>query len=132
MLHAPVEDACPQEEDIAAFVRGGMASPCTPTLEAHVARCSTCRRLVSALTRAGVVDSQPGLAPTLPLAPSASEQDLQLGARFGRYIVLDGLGAGGMGVVYAAYDPELNRRVALKVLRNHGGDRADRLPIRDL
>jgi tetratricopeptide (TPR) repeat protein len=40
----------------------------------------------------------------------------QVGESFGRYVVLHEIGAGGMGVVYAAYDPELDRRVALKVL----------------
>ena len=34
----------------------------------------------------------------------------------GRYTVLDLLGAGGMGVVYAAYDGELDRKVAVKLL----------------
>ncbi len=40
------------------------------------------------------------------------------GASVGRYMVLQPLGRGAMGSVYAAYDSELDRRVALKFLRN--------------
>jgi tetratricopeptide (TPR) repeat protein len=42
--------------------------------------------------------------------------ELAVGARIGRYVVLQKLGSGGMGAVYAAFDPELDRKIALQVL----------------
>ncbi|HMF40865.1 MAG TPA: serine/threonine-protein kinase, partial [Polyangia bacterium] len=39
------------------------------------------------------------------------------GTAVSRYVVLEQLGAGAMGVVFAAYDPELDRKVAIKLLR---------------
>ncbi len=50
-----------------------------------------------------------------------SATELTTGARLGRYIVLDRVGRGGMGVVYAAYDPDLDRKVAVKLMRARAG-----------
>ncbi|HXI56172.1 MAG TPA: bifunctional serine/threonine-protein kinase/formylglycine-generating enzyme family protein [Polyangia bacterium] len=46
---------------------------------------------------------------------------LKRGSTVGRYLVLERLGAGAMGVVYAAYDPKLERKIALKLLRPQPG-----------
>lgn len=135
MPEMPIEEDCPGEEDIAAFIRGFLDPPRTRSLETHVAHCSACRQLLSALAHAAGMDSRlaaHSLSPTLPLDPGASETELPIGARFGRYVVLDWIGAGGMGAVYSAYDPELNRKVALKVLSNAGASPGDRAPIHDL
>ena len=57
------------------------------------------------------------------------EATLPPGARLGRYELVRKLGAGGMSVVYLAYDPNLDRKVALKLMRTRtvGPDGALRL-----
>ena len=52
----------------------------------------------------------------------AAPDELTPGTAVGRYMILSRLGAGAMGVVYAAYDPELDRKVAIKLLRHVGVD----------
>ena len=56
----------------------------------------------------------------LPIDSAATP--LGRGAIIGRYVVLGLVGRGGMGEVYAAYDPELDRKVAVKLLRVKAGN----------
>jgi tetratricopeptide (TPR) repeat protein/predicted Ser/Thr protein kinase len=69
-------------------------------------------------------DTTHGENSTLPGSGVVSDEGLILepGSRVGRYEILERVGAGGMGVVYAGHDPELQRRVAIKMLRPRTGE----------
>jgi tetratricopeptide (TPR) repeat protein len=45
---------------------------------------------------------------------------LARGASVGRYVIIELVGRGGMGAVYKAYDPDLDRKLAIKILRSGG------------
>ncbi len=68
--------------------------------------------LVSADDPTAAIGGQPA-----PRRRAAEPTSIPRGTAIGRYLVVDRIGAGGMGEVVLAYDPELDRRVAVKLLR---------------
>jgi tetratricopeptide (TPR) repeat protein/predicted Ser/Thr protein kinase len=69
----------------------------------------------------GETNSTLPLRSTLTLQPGSSDGDVVPGTLIARFVVLSKLGAGAMGVVLAAYDPELDRKVAIKLLKTRRG-----------
>jgi serine/threonine protein kinase/Tfp pilus assembly protein PilF len=64
------------------------------------------------------VEAVPGCNPTEPSGetpPSVAPAPHEIPNQFGRYRILQPLGKGGMGTVYLAHDPHLDRKIALKV-----------------
>jgi len=100
----------------------------------HWRRVDEVEREQSALLRAiGLGQHSVTMAPLGDAAPAddaARNTDTRLGSQIGRFSVLSHVGAGGMGVVYAAYDHELDRKVAIKVLPTHRDDARAQATIR--
>lgn len=108
---------CPTEEQWLAFLEGSATATQKLGFEAHLDECAHCRKLTAAIVRDRAdVDAPPRSQPAL-----SSSGALLKGAALGRYQLIERLGEGGMGVVYAAYDPKLDRQVAIKVIKNGAG-----------
>ena len=93
-------EVCPEDGSWQRWLDGDVDRDERATLTAHLNTCDPCCTFVAALdpeTRAGGA-----------------------GLRVDRYELGQLLGAGAMGLVYAAYDPRLERRVAVKLLRTPG------------
>jgi tetratricopeptide (TPR) repeat protein len=99
---------CPTESTLARVLEGGLSADEHADVMRHVGDCARCRHLMSAVQGLSGSSTRPGLLRPEPERPR--------GTVLGRYVLLDRIGAGAVGVVYAAYDPQLDRRVALKLL----------------
>ncbi|CAM4260677.1 tetratricopeptide repeat protein [Corallococcus exiguus] len=111
---------CPQEATLTDFLAGLLSEEHRTHVLAHMESCADCRWVLAAGEGAGALSSAPEVVAKEPLPPL-----LLPGATVSRYVVRERLGSGAMGVVHAADDPELGRRVALKVLRPEGRQREE-------
>ncbi|MGA9521236.1 MAG: serine/threonine-protein kinase [Myxococcaceae bacterium] len=96
--------SCPDDATLKGLAEGHLSSAVAEHVKSHAQTCSSCSERLG--------ESGEGATAAIP-----PDSPLQRGASLGRYIVLAPVGEGGMGVVYAAYDPELERRVAIKLLQ---------------
>jgi eukaryotic-like serine/threonine-protein kinase len=105
---------CPTENELVAFVAG--ATERRADVEGHLSGCERCRVAVANLASRTASSMR---------APGQQRR----GDEVGRYVVLELVGEGAMGRVYAAYDPVLDRKVALKLLHplSDGPDGQQRL-----
>src|SRR4051812_34965078 len=99
------ESVCIDEHTLLAFLRGTLAAETVASAEAHLAICSAC---ADTAAWAAADLAHPSRAPGQEGHPFIGA--LAPGTHVGRYQILDAVGRGGMGEVYAAYHPDLDRR----------------------
>ena len=146
---------CPPEEKLEAFSRGLLPATEREEVATHAVACAVCGPKLSAALFASPLPSHRRISNDLLASvdlpakvrdmgvadteiasgerdPAAKDQTYARGSTLARYVILERLAKGGMGEVYAAYDPDLDRKVAIKLLRSdfRGASNANEMRLR--
>ncbi len=115
---------CLTEEALLSLIKGRASPSEREQALAHLEGCQSCRAVAGALARLSLGTSTPSVSAAAPSTGAAI-------APRERYVLLDVVGAGAMGVVCTAYDQQLQRRVALKLLSASERKGADETLVRE-
>ena len=109
---------CLDASQLELLLQGALPEPEASQARAHLATCATCAAAGEAAAR--MTGSSTGTlevpSRVSPGSKRFAQPPLPRGTQVGRYLLLDRVGVGGMGQVYAAVDPELGRKVAIKLM----------------
>src|SRR6185503_6934956 len=120
-LNPRAHSGCADENAVVDFLQGRMSPAARGALELHVDHCASCRRVLSAMAQGEGCAATEVICAAGSL-PGSLDGFLPVGEVVDRYVVRGPIGAGAMGVVYAAHDPTLERDVAIKVVKVVDGD----------
>ncbi len=113
---------CADDEVLANYCSGELAPNERLVLETHLDGCGACTRTAALILRTSFLAEGSDPSKDFDLETLHFEP----GTQVSRYIVLEELGRGAMGIAYAAYDVELDRKIALKVVATSRGRGAKR------
>ncbi|MBL8949576.1 MAG: protein kinase, partial [Myxococcaceae bacterium] len=126
---------CLDPDTAASYVSNALTPDERAKVDGHIDGCANCRELVSLIAKSAWTTAS---GATLPAANRPSQEPtaanpgrrpprvagatLPRGTRVGSFEIRHPLSAGGMGVVYVAYDARLDRQLALKCVGDRHGD----------
>lgn len=115
--------ACLDDETVVAFAQGDLSEALAAAVDEHLQTCARCGLLVAEVAKSlhpAVESDGRGEDPEAAAharGAEAPEPILAPETVVGRYVIQSHVARGGGGTVYEAYDPQLKRKIALKLLK---------------